>query len=56
MVARCRPAAVEPVRSSMSMRAARRSASSALSYWPARASNKACVAGDSELPWAVRGS
>jgi hypothetical protein len=51
----CSPPAVVPVRSSRSRRHTRRSSSRASSGWPARASSAACTAGDSELPWAVRG-
>src|ERR1019366_8806065 len=55
-VAMCSPNAVVPVRSSKSRRAARRNIARARSGSPARARSDAETAGDSELPWEVRGS
>ena len=45
-----------PVRSSRSSRAVRRSRATASSIRPARAKSAAWIPGESELPWAVRGS
>jgi hypothetical protein len=48
--------AVVPVRSSRSSRAVSRSIATASSSRPARANSAAWMPGESELPWAVRGS